>query len=314
MKRPCPACASLDSEPPVTLARKQALGGGPMQLARCRACGCQFQPLVPTAEALAAHYEYMGQIEANVQTTPLLRRRLERLIARFGPPPPDGRLLEIGCGGGLVVRVAEALGWRVWGTEISASCVELLRPAMGERLFAGALPDAPFAAQSFDAALLIEVIEHLSNPADYLRALQRLLKPGARLLLSTPNAHGASARLIGHRWRAFADEHLNAFDARSIETLLEASGFAVERLETSNFDAAPLVAGVRRALRRLRTRAPQAMTASGPAPTPAPALAPTNGMRAAARARLTDAAIEAFNATLNATGLGDSLKVLARRR
>jgi SAM-dependent methyltransferase len=294
---------------------KEAIGGGPFELDACAACGARFQPRTPTEAELSRYYDYMGHIPVNSHLSPLLDRRLGRQVALFDAVRRTGRLLEIGCGGGLLVRVASARGWQVWGTEISPSCASMLRPQMGERLFQGTVLEAPFDDESFDGAAMIEVIEHLTDPLPYLVAVRRLLRPGGRLFVTTPNAGGASARVLGKHWRAYTGEHLSYFDPRSMTALLERAGFGKIEVHTSNFDLVSYAWSMRpRLLRRgpAAVPVPRSTTTEARTPIVAPTVAPaTRG--GALKAAVADAAIETMNRMTDLARIGDTLKIVAQR-
>jgi SAM-dependent methyltransferase len=237
--------------------------------------------------------------------------RVVRLLEQLGPPPSNGRMVEVGCGGGILVRAAIEIGWEVWGTEISESSADLLRPLMRDRLHVGSVLDAPFAAASFDGAVMIEVLEHLDEPARYVAALARLLKPGGRLLLTTPNGKGSAARVLGMGWKAFGDEHLCCFDASSLIRLLERHGFEDIRVATTSLSLAVSALGwVRRLRRPVATSAPIAERPKAPV-TPI-VLGPMPPVGLGSRAA--DLGIEVMNFFANTARMGDSLKVTARRR
>src|SRR5262245_4754494 len=148
--RACPGCGGHARSGMHTLSSKRGLDGNPLQLVTCDHCGTVYQPATPTAEVLTGHYEYMGHADGSLVLTPLTERRLKRTLdqlerASFGVTAPHRALLDVGCGGGLLLRVAERLGWRPHATEISPSCVAVLAPWLGDRLYQGELPDAPFA-------------------------------------------------------------------------------------------------------------------------------------------------------------------------
>jgi 2-polyprenyl-3-methyl-5-hydroxy-6-metoxy-1,4-benzoquinol methylase len=314
-ERPCPACAAAGPHPRHLAPGKEAIGGEPLELARCSSCSARFQPRVPTEAELARWYDYMGHIPVNLQSSPLLDRRLARLVAVFDDVRRTGRLLEIGCGGGLLVRAAIARGWQVWGTEISPSCVALLQPLLGARLYQGTVVEAPFERDSFDAVAMIEVIEHLVDPLPYLVAVRRLLRPGGRLFLTTPNAVGAAGRVLGTRWRAYTGEHLNYFDRHSIAVLLERAGFAAPDVTTSNVDLLSFARSMWPQLINRRAppaSPPRSTTAASRPPAAMPVAMPVT--RAAAfKASLLDAAIETVNHAANFLRLGDTLRVVAER-
>ena len=111
------------------------------------------------------------------------------------------------------------------------------------------------------------MMKHLTDPLSYLQAMARLLKPGGRLLMTTPNSRGFSGRLLGPRWRVFAGEHLSYFDQPSLTHLLDRAGFSVDKLEMANVDIIPLVWGVRRKLSSLSQMLPRRAKPAPPATT-----------------------------------------------
>lgn len=314
LTRHCPACDNPGPFSTEVVHGKEAIGGRPFELATCPSCGLRFQPTVPSDEELAAWYDYMGQNAANYEATPLLQRRLTRIVSAFDGVRSTGRLLEIGCGGGLFAHAALASGWELWGTEISPSCAALLRPLLGDHLHQGTIEDAPFPTAHFDGAVLIEVIEHLTDPARYIEAIRRFLRPGGRLFLTTPNGRGSAARVLGTSWRVVADEHLSYFDARSIETMLTRHGFGDVDVKTSNLDLLSIAAQrAKAAIRRGRRDVEDGESSASYSAPSAPKRSSSGTTRIKVRTALADAAINSVNWIANAARLGDTLRVTATR-
>jgi SAM-dependent methyltransferase len=92
------------------------------------------------------------------------------------------------------------------------------------------LPDTPLPESSCAAVTMFHVLEHLYNPANYLREAHRLLKPEGRLVVQVPNAACWQFLLLGERWSGVdAPRHLVHFRVRDLDAMLEASGFEVLR-------------------------------------------------------------------------------------
>lgn len=109
---------------------------------------------------------------------------------------PADRLLEIGCGGGLLLRDALATGATVVGLDHSPEMVDLARErAPGADVRLGSAEELPFADASFTALAMSIVFLFLANPISALRECRRVLVPGGRLALYTtaPSLRGTPA-------------------------------------------------------------------------------------------------------------------------
>ena len=192
-------------------------------IVRCRDCGMvslpiQFAPPLSYEDAADPYYlEQAPQRIANAH-------RLLSLI------PSGGRLLEIGCACGFLLVAARERGFAVQGVEMSAWASAHAREAHGLDVFTGTLEAAALPDASLDAVVLADVIEHLTDPCATLREIHRVLKPGGRLLLLTPDVGSAMAWIFGSRWWGLLDDHYFYFSRRTLRRVLDREGFAVERL------------------------------------------------------------------------------------
>ena len=110
------------------------------------------------------------------------------------------RLLEVGCGSGARLADLERAGWIVEGQDIDEAAVATAR-SRGLHVHAGKveeLVDLP--AATYDVILMSHVLEHLHRPVDVLRRCRSLLRPGGRLVLSTPNVAALGHRVYGPSW------------------------------------------------------------------------------------------------------------------
>ena len=142
---------------------------------------------------------------------------------------PAGRLLEVGCGRGDFLRVA-ARYFDVAGVEPNP---ELAADAAGEGpIHQGVVEDAPADGSwtDFDVVVSLHVIEHVSSPKEFVKAIGRRLKPGGLLVLETPDIGSLPFRLFGSRWRQFIPEHYYFFDRTTLGRLLEENGFRIRQM------------------------------------------------------------------------------------
>ena len=124
------------------------------------------------------------------------------------PRPFEGlRLLDIGCGGGLLSEPMARLGAQVVGADAAPKNIEVARlhadqvgldidyrAETAEALLA--------AAESFDAVLAMEIVEHVAEPPAFVQACHDLLRPGGVLVMSTLNrtARSFAAAIVGAEW------------------------------------------------------------------------------------------------------------------
>jgi 2-polyprenyl-6-hydroxyphenyl methylase / 3-demethylubiquinone-9 3-methyltransferase len=107
--------------------------------------------------------------------------------------PLEGlRVLDIGCGGGLICEPLARLGARVTGLDPAVENIEAARRhAEGQGLAieyrAGRVEELASDGLTFDAVVCLEVVEHVPDPAAFLKACAALVRPGGLMLLSTLN-------------------------------------------------------------------------------------------------------------------------------
>lgn len=115
-----------------------------------------------------------------------------------GPEPFKGlRLLDIGCGGGLLSEPMARLGATVVGADAAAGNIPVAKVHADQQglkidyrhTTAEALAEA---GEQFDVVLNMEVVEHVADPLAYLTACRQLLKPGGLMVASTINRNPKS--------------------------------------------------------------------------------------------------------------------------
>jgi len=151
----------------------------------------------------------------------------QKLMCNNGKPS----VVDIGCATGALLAFLRDRGWQTTGVEISPSA-EYARHERKLDIRSQNLEDCRFPPESFDVALASHVIEHLNNPAAFIREVGRLLRRGGYFMLTTPNIDGFQARLLGGRWRSAIFDHLYLFSIRTIKALLKAQGFMIEGIYT----------------------------------------------------------------------------------
>ncbi len=141
-----------------------------------------------------------------------------------------GPVVDVGCGGGLFLRMLAERGRRVAGLDFSIAAADVAWRVNGVPAVCGTLARAPFAPGTCAAVTMFHVLEHLYDPAAYLDAARELLKPEGRLIVQVPNADCWQFLLLGENWSGIdVPRHLLNFRARDLEILLDRCGFEVVR-------------------------------------------------------------------------------------
>ena len=114
-------------------------------------------------------------------------------LGQPGMRPLEGlRVLDVGCGGGLICEPLARLGAAVTGLDPAVENIEAARRhADGQGLVidyrAGLVEELEAEGRTFDAVVCLEVVEHVPDPAAFLKACAALVRPGGLMLLSTLN-------------------------------------------------------------------------------------------------------------------------------
>lgn len=233
--RTCPNCGTTGESRPIL----RSLGapqrpGLTYTLLGCRTCGAAaFDPAPepdysnapPGRGAALAFYLQQGAGLWSIVST--------LLTLELPAATEPRRLLEIGCGFGFGLDVAQrVLGWDVQGYDPSPFAAAG-REALDLPIVADYFEPGREAPGSRDVVLASEVLEHLSDPVDFLRNLRTTLRPGGVLVLTTPNLstarpgtpEGLLVPLLS------AGYHTVLHTAGSLELALRRAGFATVGVE-----------------------------------------------------------------------------------
>jgi len=208
----------------------------------CRQCQLgQLAPL-PTEQQLAELYGAREYYEGTDQVgyaeylanAPHLRQTFGAKLRWLLRSGPVDTLAEIGCGPGYLLESARALGVRdAVGVDRNPWAVEeAQRQGLDVRL--GSVEALP-ADRRFDAIAMLDLLEHITDPAPFLRAVRERLTPGGRLLIMVPNIRSLLARISGRRWVSFKiPEHVVYYSRRSIQLALTRAGLQATAIRAAH--------------------------------------------------------------------------------
>jgi SAM-dependent methyltransferase len=200
----------------------------------CRRCGFAWARNIPSPEEYERYYSQNRKYayEGSDNADPSLEkthgdafRMVDGYLASLSPPPATVRsVLDVGCSTGSLLSFFHRAGYEnILGLDPSPVSRDLAVRLYGVPVEIGSLysfqPKTPF-----DVVILSSVLEHLPDLDDALSAMRRLIRPGGVVFIQVPDADsfGADDR---EPFLEFSIEHINYFNARSLESLLGRFGF-----------------------------------------------------------------------------------------
>ncbi|NII12131.1 class I SAM-dependent methyltransferase [Oleiagrimonas sp. C23AA] len=177
----------------------------------------------------------------------LRRRRILRQLQRFAP----GKVLEIGCGAGMLLQELSSRGFECTALETSAQARQLIEKVATETGHDIHIAQAPSSSWegTFPLVMAFEVLEHIEHHHEALRQWASWLAPGGTLLMSVP----AHPRL----WNA-ADVwagHYRRYTRAGLIEAIQAAGLEIEHIECFGFPLGNLTEQMQ--ARGIRRRLPE---------------------------------------------------------
>jgi len=213
----------------------------------CASCGFIHLDPIPTKVEIARLYQskyYSNErplyIKRNLEDEKwwhtVFKDRLDTLEQYLDKS--DRKLIELGSGPGLFLKYAKNKGWDVLGVEPSPIAAKF-STKNGVRVIQSLFEDLELETLGvFDAAVMFEVLEHLENPREILKTVNKLLRKGGVVCISVPNDYNPLQKVVRNAlkmkpyWLA-PPLHINYFTINSISNLLNKCGFNVVYKETN---------------------------------------------------------------------------------
>ena len=131
----------------------------------------------------------------------------------------SGRVLEIGTGSGYGIEIIAPHATRF--TTLDKHRAEGLTLPANVEFVSAKVPPLPFADGTFDCVITFQVVEHIRRDGEFIREIARVLKPGGRLLITTPNR---TMSLTRNPW------HVREYDLKEFSKLLSPHFAKVEAM------------------------------------------------------------------------------------
>lgn len=185
------------------------------------------------ATYLLAESHFISRFRRNIQA-------IEYLL-----PVVPGKLLDIGCGVGYFLQVAQERGWDAIGVDLDRAAVEIAQQR-GVRVLWERAEELPFHNDEFDVVTLFNVIEHLPRPQVVLMEIRRVLKSDGLFVLETPTEDFGLGYFLGLLYRLSGGKishplrylyssyekggHVYRFSRKTITMILQKTGFEVQHI------------------------------------------------------------------------------------
>lgn len=196
----------------------------------CPVCETLFQSPMPTIEQMRAYVEseyasgvYNDYVAAAKLKALTFARRAQRIAARV----QAARLLDVGASCGFFVEQALTVGFDAYGVELSSEAIAKAPPRIGERLTLGDVNTLALGGDApFDVVTAFDLIEHVFAPIAFLNDLRRVARPGALLVITTPDVGHFLRYVLRARWPMFQPmQHTVLFSRRSLRLALVRAGY-----------------------------------------------------------------------------------------
>jgi 2-polyprenyl-3-methyl-5-hydroxy-6-metoxy-1,4-benzoquinol methylase len=224
----CPLCASSAIAPYHTITKWST----PFTVDRCAACGFMFMNPRFNENTVKGFYskEYF---DGNAEYSYRDERTKERFaqyvwearlkhIRRY---IRSGRFLDVGCAFGGFLSAASKY-FEPAGIEPSPYAGTYAQKKIGRQVHIGTLDDHFFPHDNFLVITMIEVLEHMAEPARAIKECHRLLQKGGLLVIQTANMEGIQAKFLGKDYAYYMPGHLSYFPKRTLVRALVNAGFS----------------------------------------------------------------------------------------
>ncbi len=221
------------------------------QVVRCSHCGLVYtNPRLSDANAVyLLDEDYTDQdIEDHARAKePVFRTALEHLQSLLHGNGSENRhmLLDIGCGGGHFMKLAQQQGFNVAGIEPAPQPAAYAHRHFGLEIFQSTIEETDLPPDSFDAITAFDVIEHVTDPKAVLQRCVSWLRPGGMMALRFPSANWQKFKATVYhmipgcrQWSFGPAMHLFFFSQKTFSRLAVESG-----LEPLEFRLTPMEFG-----------------------------------------------------------------------
>tara|TARA_B100000315_G_C14509741_1_gene556399 strand:+ start:242 stop:1219 length:978 start_codon:yes stop_codon:yes gene_type:complete len=240
-----PSCIFCGKELTVSILKGILRNGNVYDISECIECEIAFTHPFPSEEELKQLYStgnyrtdtgkrFVPPIEALIRLGRILKRKR---IHQFVKP---GKILDIGCGGGVFLDVMRRGGWETIGAELNEETASYAIKVYGLKIITGDIIQHQLPAKSMDAININQVLEHLKNPNEVIEECHRLLIKDGVLIISVPELRSPQFTIGKENWFLLdLPFHLFHFTTEGLSRLLQKNGFKIKQIKRFNLEFGP---------------------------------------------------------------------------
>ena len=208
--------------------------GNTFEVLKCRKCGFVWQSNILRDDLMGFLYEKWISAEdslnkkkyADIALYSFYADQMKVINNLVNKKPYQTKVLDFGMGWGYWCLMAKAFGYDVEGYEVSPQRIRYVNK-MGIRAITD---DKDLGHDKFDFINATQVFEHLENPLETSKKLNKSLKTGGIIYISVPDSRGIEKQIKMGGWRASKNaihplEHINCFTPESLLKMMRLSGF-----------------------------------------------------------------------------------------
>jgi 2-polyprenyl-3-methyl-5-hydroxy-6-metoxy-1,4-benzoquinol methylase len=167
--------------------------------------------------------------------------------------------IDIGGGAGEFCFYAKQEGFNTELLDFSEQRLRFAHEILGIEKTHSQLPE-----KKFDLIWLLQVIEHVANPVEYLTSiLQRCARSGSLVMLATPNTNSLGAKLFGTNWKHYNPHHISLFNSKSIMALLRTCNLELVALDERRMYATGRTSEIKSLIGSMRRQNPKSLSTDG---------------------------------------------------
>ncbi len=196
--------------------------GTTLAIYRCLDCKFEFCPETIDLTNMYENMEDDSYLETS-QSRSIQAKKIAKYCHKF--IKKDSKILDIGCGSGLLVKEFELLNYDSYGLEPSNFLADK-GIENNLKIYQGTLDDKNY-SNEFDFISLVDVIEHVQNPLDLLVKINRALHEDGSFLVITPRRDSFFRLILGFKWWHYRIAHVGYFSKTNLLQIMKNAGFEI---------------------------------------------------------------------------------------